>query len=191
MPWCPKCGREYREGFSFCVDCQCSLTDDPPETARALLRRGQDGAVLLCEIEDGPKTGLLTALLEGEGIPVLVRYPSIGPQTKLGADLPSPRPALCRCRGSGSGAGADGRSFRKQRGSPRLLRPFPSRPAQAENSAALHAAAHPADRGRLPSRLALEAGVCPLTSRCFPFLRPKEKEPGALGRNRSVSPLPY
>ncbi len=40
--------------------------------------------VLLCEIEDGPKTGLLTALLEGEEIPVLVRYPSVGLHTKLG-----------------------------------------------------------------------------------------------------------
>ena len=85
MPWCPKCGGEYREGFSFCVDCQCGLTDDPPETARALPPAGDRmEPVLLCEIEDGPKTGLLTALLEGEGIPVLVRYPSIGLQTKLG-----------------------------------------------------------------------------------------------------------
>ena len=41
--------------------------------------------VLLCEIEDGPKTGLLTALLEGEEIPVLVRYPSVGLHTKLEA----------------------------------------------------------------------------------------------------------
>ena len=85
MPWCPKCGREYREGFSFCVDCQCSLTDDPPEKVQTLPPAGDRmEPVLLCEIEDGPKTGLLPALLEGEGIPVLVRYPSIGLQTKLG-----------------------------------------------------------------------------------------------------------
>ena len=25
MPWCPKCGSEYREGFTKCADCQVDL----------------------------------------------------------------------------------------------------------------------------------------------------------------------
>jgi hypothetical protein len=29
--WCPKCGAEYREGFSECADCGVALVDAPPE----------------------------------------------------------------------------------------------------------------------------------------------------------------
>jgi Putative prokaryotic signal transducing protein len=28
--WCPKCGAEYREGFSECADCGVALVDVPP-----------------------------------------------------------------------------------------------------------------------------------------------------------------
>jgi len=28
MPWCPKCKYEYREGMTFCSDCDCELVDD-------------------------------------------------------------------------------------------------------------------------------------------------------------------
>jgi hypothetical protein len=28
--WCPKCGAEYREGFSECADCGAALVDAPP-----------------------------------------------------------------------------------------------------------------------------------------------------------------
>jgi hypothetical protein len=28
--WCPKCGAEYREGFSVCADCDVELVDAPP-----------------------------------------------------------------------------------------------------------------------------------------------------------------
>lgn len=30
MPWCPKCGTEYREGFAECVDCHVPLLDKKP-----------------------------------------------------------------------------------------------------------------------------------------------------------------
>jgi hypothetical protein len=29
--WCPKCGAEYREGFSECADCGVALVDEAPE----------------------------------------------------------------------------------------------------------------------------------------------------------------
>jgi hypothetical protein len=28
--WCPKCGAEYRPGFTTCADCGVALVDDPP-----------------------------------------------------------------------------------------------------------------------------------------------------------------
>jgi len=28
--WCPRCGAEYREGFSTCSDCGVALVDTPP-----------------------------------------------------------------------------------------------------------------------------------------------------------------
>ena len=28
--WCPKCGAEYRPGFTTCADCRVPLVDDPP-----------------------------------------------------------------------------------------------------------------------------------------------------------------
>lgn len=30
MPWCPKCGTEYREGFAECADCHVALTNIRP-----------------------------------------------------------------------------------------------------------------------------------------------------------------
>lgn len=31
--WCPKCGAEYRPGFTTCADCGAALVDDPPAPA--------------------------------------------------------------------------------------------------------------------------------------------------------------
>jgi len=33
MPWCPKCGAQYREGFTRCSECGVELTADPPSAA--------------------------------------------------------------------------------------------------------------------------------------------------------------
>jgi hypothetical protein len=33
--WCPKCGAEYRPGFTTCADCRVPLVDDPPPPAPA------------------------------------------------------------------------------------------------------------------------------------------------------------
>lgn len=29
--WCPKCGAEYRPGFTMCADCRVALIDHPPD----------------------------------------------------------------------------------------------------------------------------------------------------------------
>lgn len=34
MPWCPKCGAEYREGFTECSECRAPLTDEMPDSKR-------------------------------------------------------------------------------------------------------------------------------------------------------------
>lgn len=31
MPWCPKCGAEFREGFTLCNSCQVPLIDHEPD----------------------------------------------------------------------------------------------------------------------------------------------------------------
>ena len=31
MPWCPKCGAEFREGFTTCNSCQLPLIDHRPD----------------------------------------------------------------------------------------------------------------------------------------------------------------
>lgn len=33
MPWCPKCGSEYRNDFSICADCGETLVSDEPESS--------------------------------------------------------------------------------------------------------------------------------------------------------------
>ncbi len=35
MPWCPKCGAEYREGFTRCAECGVALVDQRPESLPA------------------------------------------------------------------------------------------------------------------------------------------------------------
>jgi hypothetical protein len=32
--WCPKCGSEYRDGFTRCADCGVALVSDPPAVHR-------------------------------------------------------------------------------------------------------------------------------------------------------------
>lgn len=35
MPWCPKCGTEYRDGFDTCADCREALRQNNPSTFRS------------------------------------------------------------------------------------------------------------------------------------------------------------
>jgi hypothetical protein len=39
--WCPKCGAEYRPGFTACADCRLPLVDQPPN----LVDESNDAAV--------------------------------------------------------------------------------------------------------------------------------------------------
>lgn len=38
MPWCPKCGAEYREGLTTCAKCQAALVEERPPAPRRLWR---------------------------------------------------------------------------------------------------------------------------------------------------------
>jgi hypothetical protein len=67
MPWCPKCGSEYREGFTRCSDCGGELTDTPP-LADEVPEAGPPW-VALAAFTTSEEAQLARGLLEAEGIP--------------------------------------------------------------------------------------------------------------------------
>ena len=79
--WCPKCGAEYREGFSECADCGVALVDEAPapkakpEHHRELRIEGpftpDDDTVEL--LRTNPlEAEVVAARLQSEGIPAAV-----------------------------------------------------------------------------------------------------------------------
>ncbi len=63
--FCPKCGAEYREGFTRCADCDVNLVSEPPE-------RPADTDVEFVEVctpVDMNQVVFIKSLLSSEGIP--------------------------------------------------------------------------------------------------------------------------
>lgn len=52
MPWCPKCKNEYKEGYSVCADCGCSLVDELGEEIIAYFGSEKEVDNLLTYLED-------------------------------------------------------------------------------------------------------------------------------------------
>ena len=77
--WCPKCGAEYREGFSECADCGVALVDAPPaakprEHTHTDLRgpfSPDDDTVELLRT-NRVEAEVIAARLQSEGIPAVV-----------------------------------------------------------------------------------------------------------------------
>ena len=88
--WCPKCGAEYREGFSVCADCDVELVDAPPAAkpreqthpeVHGPFSRDDDTVELL---RTNPiEAEVIVARLQSEGIPAAFfgseGYDSYGP----------------------------------------------------------------------------------------------------------------
>lgn len=64
MPWCPRCGAEYREEFSRCSECNVRLVSAPPEETPL----GDEG-VIVAAFNDHQEALLARGYLDDEGIP--------------------------------------------------------------------------------------------------------------------------
>jgi hypothetical protein len=71
VPWCPKCGVEYREGFSRCSDCGVGLVDTPPPRPGQPVEPGPEW-VEIASYRTGEEARLAQGLLHEQGIPAEV-----------------------------------------------------------------------------------------------------------------------
>ncbi len=77
MPWCPKCGAEYREGFTECAGCHIPLVDKKPqqETDAVYVMKK---AVTVCIVENRLEAEAIKALLYEHDIAVIDRPAAFG-----------------------------------------------------------------------------------------------------------------
>jgi hypothetical protein len=70
--YCPKCGAEYRDGFTECSDCQVRLLEGtrPPERPDAFDPNLE--LVVVLETNDRIHLALAQGVLESAGIPLYV-----------------------------------------------------------------------------------------------------------------------
>jgi hypothetical protein len=67
MPWCPKCGAEYREGFARCSECDAELVDSPPPSLQTQSEPGP-AWVEVASYTTVEEARLAQGLLEEHGI---------------------------------------------------------------------------------------------------------------------------
>jgi len=68
---CPKCGVEYRPGFTQCSDCMIALVDYPKKPKPRWSRPAELVTVLLCA--DAGRIALAKSILQSAGIQFVVR----------------------------------------------------------------------------------------------------------------------
>lgn len=71
MPWCPKCGMEYREGFGRCSECGVELAEAPPPGPERPAKPGPEW-VEIASYPTGEEARLAQGLLHEQGIPAEV-----------------------------------------------------------------------------------------------------------------------
>jgi hypothetical protein len=101
MPWCPKCGVEYREGFETCSDCGCALVETPEEIEAVAVEEEEapnpfvGGETFLVSVADSIEADMIEGLMNENRIPVLKKYGTVGGEyleifmgkTNMGVDL--------------------------------------------------------------------------------------------------------
>ncbi len=71
--FCPECGAEYRDGYTFCNDCNCKLVENLFATSvQPQVDRGEP--VLLCVTADDFEAEIILSKLRGEGVFAQKRY---------------------------------------------------------------------------------------------------------------------
>lgn len=71
MPYCPRCGTAYREGFSRCADCGVPLVDEPP-SALAVRSPEPVQEVAVASFVSRVEAEMWAELLAEEGIPCVI-----------------------------------------------------------------------------------------------------------------------
>lgn len=71
MPFCPKCGAEYRREYSRCSDCDCALVEKRPGKEEDIIVDGK--IALLCQTSDLVSARMLEEALKAQNIPCLVK----------------------------------------------------------------------------------------------------------------------
>ncbi len=115
MPWCPKCGCEYREGFATCADCGIALADAPPAgplqegwhlNLPGSHTPGEFGdPALLLTLYDDMEADVYISLLTAENSPTFKKYPKTSGLFKIytgsglmGVDLYVPSEKLAEAK---------------------------------------------------------------------------------------------
>lgn len=96
MPWCPKCGIEYRDGFEICSDCDCKLSENPvpgemesetgTETEVEVETESElqfDQEAFLISTGSSIEADMIEGLLNADEIPVLKKYGDGGDYLKI------------------------------------------------------------------------------------------------------------
>jgi len=78
MPWCPKCKKEFREGFTRCSDCDTELVNQLEQIKSDKENTENDTFVFLINVKDEIEYKLLEAKLKQASIPILKKYREAG-----------------------------------------------------------------------------------------------------------------
>ena len=78
MPWCPKCKKEFREGFTRCSDCDTELVNQLEQIKSDKENTENDTFVFLINVKDEIEYKLLEAKLKQASIPILKKYRESG-----------------------------------------------------------------------------------------------------------------
>ena len=79
MPWCPKCGTEYREGFTECKDCHVALTEEKtaiqaePETESETTYVGLQKPIAVYTAPTTSEAEMIVEALKRNGIDAMTR----------------------------------------------------------------------------------------------------------------------
>ncbi|HHY13142.1 MAG TPA: DUF2007 domain-containing protein [Thermoanaerobacterales bacterium] len=80
MPFCPKCGTEYRKGFSNCVDCKVELVESLDNKKGNLEKPHW---VHLITAHDEIEANVILGLLDANGIRGIKRYSGFSEYLKV------------------------------------------------------------------------------------------------------------